>query len=282
MGLRLSKIVGGVALLSSALVLGSATAGAQSDQKYVAGVEASFPPWAYAEGGEYKGIAIDAMRAIAEDQGLEVEFQDLPWPSLIPALSSERIDILVTGLNVTEERDEVIDFTIPWWENDDEVLVAKDSDKNVVTALCCGATVGAQGGSTQYSWIEENLVGNEAVDVTLQGYEDYVTAVEDMGVGRLDSVVVSTDTAEDFIAKGRPVKIVGTIIKGQPQALAVAQGDPNDLLPALNQGIMNIAKSGRWEEIVHTYSPHATIRPIPATMPENIETYKEGSIPGLD
>lgn len=176
-----------------------------------------------------------------EDQRLEVEFQDLPWPSLIPALSSERIDILVTGLNVTEERDEVIDFTIPWWENDDEVPVAEDSDKNVVTALCCGATVGAQGGSTQYGWIEEHLVDDEAVGLELAGYEDYVTAVEDMGVGRLDAVVVSTDTAEDFIAKGRAVKIVGTIKKGQPQALAVAQGDPHELLPVLNQGIMNIA-----------------------------------------
>jgi len=281
MGSRPSKTVGGLALLSSTLLLLSGAAWAQSDKTYVAGVEASFPPWAYAEGGEYKGIAIDAMRAIAKDQGLEVEFQDLPWPSLIPALSSERIDILVTGLNVTEERDEVIDFTIPWWENDDEVLVAEDSDKNVVTALCCGATVGAQGGSTQYGWIEDNLVANEAVGLELQGYEDYVTAVEDMGVGRLDSVVVSTDTAEDFIAKGRPVKIVGTIKKGQPQALAVAEGDPHGLLPVLNQGIMSIAKSGRWEEIVHSYAPHATIRPIPATMPENIETY-QGDIPGLD
>ncbi|MFY0991842.1 transporter substrate-binding domain-containing protein [Halomonas sp. C05BenzN] len=268
-------------LLSSVLAGGSLSLSIAQAQTLVAGIEAAFPPWAYAEGGEYKGIAVDAMRAIAENQGLEVEFRDMPWPSLIPALANERIDLLVTGLNVTEERNEVLDFTIPWWENDDEVLVNIDSELNVVTALCCGATIGAQGGSTQNSWVEANLVQNDAIDVTLRSYEDYVTAIEDMRVGRIDSVIVSTDTAEDFIDKGREVRIAGTITQGQPQALAVSRGDPNGILGTLNRGIMELYESGQWQEIVHSYAPYATIRQIPATMPDYVRTYQE-PIAGLD
>lgn len=252
----------------------------QAQETYTAGVEASFPPWAYVEDGEFKGIAIDAMRAIAEDQDIDVEFTDLPWPSLIPALASGRIDLLVTGLNVTEERNEVLDFSIPWWENNDEVLVPEDSDKNVVTALCCGATVGAQGGATQFQWLEENLGDNEAVDLTIRAYEDYIVAVEDMAAGRLDSVVTSTDTAEEFIANDRPIKIVGTIHQNQPQALAVQKGDPNELLAKLNRGIMNIYESGQWVEIVREYSPQSTIRNIPTSMPDYVDAYQE-PIPGL-
>ncbi|EPC04085.1 hypothetical protein L861_01900 [Litchfieldella anticariensis FP35 = DSM 16096] len=269
-GLFVALLLGGTFTLSHA-----------QDDPLVAGIEAAFPPWAYAEGGEYKGIAVDAMRAIAENQGLEVEFRDMPWPSLIPALANERIDLLVTGLNVTRERNEVLDFTIPWWENDDEVLVNADSDLNVVTALCCGATIGVQGGSTQNSWVQANLVDNSDIDVTLRSYEDYVTAIEDMRVGRIDSVVVSTDTAEDFINKGREVRIAGTITQGQPQALAVSRGDPNDILGTLNQGIMELYESGQWQEIVHSYAPYATIRQIPATMPDYVRTYEE-PIPGLN
>lgn len=246
---------------------------------YVAGVEASFPPWAYVEEGEFKGIAIDAMSAIAEDQGLQVEFRDMPWPSLIPALAQGRIDLLVTGLNVTPERAEVLDFSIPWWENDDEILVPAEADVNMIDVLCCGATIGAQGGATQYQWLEENLVNREGVDVSLRGYEDYVVAVEDMLTGRIDAVVTSTDTAEEFIANGRPVKIVGTIQQNQPQALAVQEGDPNGLLESLNRGIINIYKSGKWEEIVHTYSPQASIRTIPTAMPDFVDSYKK-PIPG--
>lgn len=260
---------------------GTMTAGTQawSQESYTAGVEASFPPWAYVQDGQFQGIAIDAMRAIAEDQGFEVEFTDLPWPSLIPALAQGRIDLLVTGLNVTEERNEVLDFTIPWWENDDEILVPEDSDLNLVTALCCGATVGAQGGATQFQWLEENLGENDDIDITLRAYEDYVVAVEDMLAGRLDAVVTSTDTAEEFIASGRPIKIVGTIQQDQPQALAVQKGDPNDLLARLNTGIMNIYRSGEWEEIVREYSPQSSIRPIPTVMPDYVDAYQE-PIPG--
>ncbi|MFN2332001.1 MAG: transporter substrate-binding domain-containing protein [Halomonas sp.] len=269
-------------LILSSMMAGTLVTGTNAlADPLVAGIEAAFPPWAYAEGGEYKGIAVDAMRAIAENQGLEVEFRDMPWPSLIPALASERIDLLVTGLNVTEERNEVLDFTIPWWENDDEVMVNADSELNVVTALCCGATIGAQGGSTQNNWVQTNLVENEAIDVTLRSYENYVTAMEDMRVGRLDSVIVSTDTAEDFIDKGREVRIAGTITQGQPQALAVSRGDPNEILATLNRGIMELYESGQWQEIVHSYAPYASIRQIPATMPDYVRTY-QAPIAGLD
>ncbi|MFC6489201.1 ABC transporter substrate-binding protein [Nitratireductor sp. GCM10026969] len=265
------------ALISGAALLAVASAPSQSlaQETLTAGVEAAFPPWAYVENGEFKGIAIDAMREIAKDEGLNVEFRDLPWPSLIPALSRGRIDLLVTGLNVTPERAEVLDFTIPWWENDDEVLVPEDSDLNLVTALCCGATVGAQGGATQAQWLEENLADNENVDLAVRTYEDYVIAVEDMLAGRLDSVVTSTDTAESFLANDRPIKIVGTIQQNQPQALAVQKGDPNGLLESLNRGILKLYNDGRWAEIVHRYSPQATIRQIPTTMPDYVDSYQE-------
>lgn len=273
------KIARILAAIVVAATTGVTAIAAHAQEKLTAGVEASFPPWAYVEDGEFKGIAIDAMRAIAEDQGLEVEFRDLPWPSLIPALARGRIDLLVTGLNVTEKRNEVLDFSIPWWENNDEILIPKDSDKNLVTALCCGATVGAQGGATQSEWLKANLGDNDDVDVTIRDYEDYVVAVEDMLAGRLDAVVTSTDTAEEFIAKGRPIKIAGTIKQNQPQALAVQKGDPKELLAKLNSGIMNIYKSGKWEEIVHEYSPQSSIRNIPTTMPDYVDSYKE-PIPG--
>ena len=127
------------AALMGTMVLGSGLAtNASAQDPYTVGVEASFPPWAYVEGGEFKGIAIDAMEAIAEEAGMEIEFQDMPFPSLIPALAAEKIDILATGLTVTEQRSENIDFTIPWWETNDVVLVPEDSDLNVFTAVCCG------------------------------------------------------------------------------------------------------------------------------------------------
>jgi polar amino acid transport system substrate-binding protein len=250
-----------------------------AEKTYIAGIEAAFPPWAYAEKGEYKGIAVDAMREIAKISGIKVEFKDLEWPSLIPALGKGKIDLLVTGLSVTCERDKIIDYSIPWWEINQEILIKKDSNKNAITAMCCGATVASQAGSTAFDWIEKNLK-EKGVKIKHVGYEDYVTAVEDLIIGRVDSVLCDTDTSLQFIAEGRPIEDAGTINVREPYALAVTGGDPHKLLPILNKGIMELYKSGKWAEIVHKYMPGAPIKNIPAFMPDCIETYK-APIPGL-
>lgn len=247
-----------------------------------AGVEAAFPPWSYVENGEYKGIAIDAVREIAKAQGFEVEFRDLPWSSLIPALGANKIDMLVTGMFATAKRDEVIDYAIPWWESNDVVVVGKDSELTVASALCCGARVGTQAGSAHVGWMEANLVeGEAATDITMQTYEDFIAAVEDLRVGRIDSIVMTPDIAEDLIAKGRDIKVVGVIMTNRPWAMAVGQGDPKGLLPKLNKGIVELYKSGKWAEIVHSYLPMSAIPPIPGNMPKDMESYAK-TPPGLE
>lgn len=248
---------------------------AYAQDPYTVGVEASFPPWAYVEGGEFKGIAIDAMEAIAEEAGIEIEFQDMPFPSLIPALAAEKIDILATGLTVTEERSQNIDFTIPWWETNDVVLVPKDSELNVFTAVCCGAKVGVQGGSSQQAWMEENVLNSSDIDVELAKYDNYVTAVDDMAIGRISSVIVDDTSAQEYINAGKEVRMAGKIYIRAPLALAVAKGDPQGILGDLNQGIMAIYDSGTWGDIVEAYIPGVTVPAIPGHMPDFVDTYQK-------
>lgn len=262
--------------LVGSMALGAVfSASVAAKDTYQVGVEASFPPWAYVEAGEFKGIAIDAMEAMADDIGIDIEFRDMPFPSLIPALAAEKIDILATGLTVTEERSEVIDFTIPWWETNDVVVVPKDSDLNVFTAVCCGATVGVQGGSSQQAWLEENVLNSSDIDVKLSKYDSYVTAVDDMAVGRLSSVIVDDTSAQEYINAGKPVKMAGKIYIRAPLALAVTKGDPKDILADLNKSILSIYESGVWQDIVHDYIPGVTAPTIPGHMPDYVDTYQK-------
>ncbi|WP_081949065.1 ABC transporter substrate-binding protein [Litchfieldella xinjiangensis] len=263
------------ALMGTMVLGGCLTTTAFAQESYTVGVEASFPPWAYVEGGDFKGIAIDAMEAIADEMGIEIEFQDMPFPSLIPALAAEKIDILATGLTVTEERSRNIDFTIPWWETNDVVLVPEDSELNVFSAVCCGARVGVQGGSSQQAWMEENVVNTTDIDVELAKYDNYVTAVDDMGVGRISSVIVDDTSAQEYINAGKPVKMAGKIFIRAPLALAVTKDDPQGILGDLNKGILAIYESGEWEEIVHEYIPDVSVPTIPGHMPDFVDTYQK-------
>lgn len=264
------------------LAILAGSSGAFAADTYQAGVEAAFPPWSYVENGEFKGIAIDAAREIAKEEGFTLEFKDLPWPSLIPALAANKIDVLVTGMFVTKERNKVIDYTIPWYESNDVVVVPKESVKTIASALCCEARVGTQAGSDWENWINANLLeGPTPTGVTLQTYEDPIAAVEDLKIGRIDSVIVSPDVADDLIAKGRDIKVVGTISTQRPWAIAVGKGDPKMLLAKLNRGMVKLYKSGKWAEIVHAYLPTASIPKIPGNMPSDFESYAQ-TPPGLE
>jgi len=269
-----------VSTVLAGVVAIAAFAPAANAETYTAGIEASFPPWAYVENGQKKGIAVDAMRWIAKDQNIDVKFKDLPWPSLVPALGQGRIDLLVTGLDVTRERDKVVDYSIPWYVNNDALMVPKDSKLNVVTALSHGATIGIQSGSTQYLWAKKNLVDNPDIDVKIKGYDSSVTAVEDMEAGRVDSFMVDELTATEFASKRDDIKTIALMMAQRPMALAVTQGDPHHLLAKLNKGIMNMVESGNWRKIVKKYAPYMPIKNVPGYMPPYIEHYKNP--PGID
>jgi polar amino acid transport system substrate-binding protein len=251
--------------------------------EYIAGVEATFPPWAYVEEGEFKGIAVDAIRAIAESEGINLEYQEMPWPSLIPALADGKIDLVITAVSVTEERAKVLDYTIPWWEINRVVLVKEDSLLDGVTALCCGVTVGGQGGSTDFEWVKQELASNPGLDIEIREFEDPVMAVEDLKVGRVDSVVIDSDTGAKLAAEHSDIRVAAQFNTNPPEpyAIPVTKGDPQQLLPKLNHGIMNLYASGQWAEIVHKYIPGATILPVPAYMPDYVSSYQQ-PIPGLE
>lgn len=281
----LLAVVGVLSLLLTTIVVGSVSLQAQFDPEstYVVGVEATFPPWAWVEKGEFKGIAVDAIREIAKSEGINLEYQELPWPSLIPSLAAGKIDLVVTAVSVTQERAKVLDYTIPWWEINRVVLVRKDSNLNGITALCCGVTVGGQGGSTDFEWVKQELAPNPGLDIRLREFEDPVMAVADLKIGRVDSVVIDSDTGDKLAAEHPDIRVAARFYAypPEPYAIPVTKGDPQGLLPKLNHGIMELYTSGKWAEIVHKYIPGATILPIPAYMPEYVGSYQH-PIPGLE
>lgn len=249
---------------------------------YVVGIEPSFPPWAAMEEGQYKGIAVDAVRAMAKQQGFEVKFKSLPFPSLIPALAAHKIDILATGLTVSKKRAEKIAFTVPWWTVSLDVLVKKDSDKNLVTALCCGANVGAQSGSTDYDWLKNNLLDN-GVDINVKTYPEDNVAVNDIKVGRLDSYIVDDTTASKYLEEqGDSIRLAGRLLPHPPEVYALGvRKDDKALLALLNKAEVQLYKSGKWEKIIHKYVPTATVEKVPGPMSDEIPSYQK-PVPGLD
>lgn len=248
---------------------------------YTVGIEPSFPPWASVDHGKMVGIAPDAVRAIAKQQGFEVKFRSLSFDSLIPALKADKIDILATGLTVTPERAQQIDFTVPWWAIKLDVMVPKGSKLTAANALGNGHTVGVQTGTTNYDYLKDQ-VAKQGQKINIKTYEQGTTALQDLLIGRLDAQFLDDDTARQFMADNPGKLRILQQIDPQPAqvyALGVKKGR-TALLKQLNAGEVAIYQSGEWARIVHQYMPDAKVTPIPGDMSDAIDSYK-APVPGL-
>ena len=208
----------------------------KSQDKIIIGTSADYPPFEWVDSdGNYVGFDMDLMRLIAISEGYEIEIKDLGFDALIPALQMDKVDIVAASVGVNSERDKVIDFSKAYWETDQIVLVQENSELNILSALSENKKVGVQRGSTQYNWIEKNLLNKDVV-LDLKLYETTDSGILDLVNGRLDAFVTNVPNAKVF-SENNPIKMVGAIYTGEKIAFAVKEGDPKNLLPLLNSGL---------------------------------------------
>ncbi|MCF7891026.1 basic amino acid ABC transporter substrate-binding protein [Candidatus Bipolaricaulota bacterium] len=247
------KVIITVLVLSLVLGLGGGLVYQVQAEEYIVGTSADWPPFELVdENGNIVGFDADVMRAIAMVKGYDVKIRDMSFDALIPALKAGKVDIVAAGLTITDERDKVIDYTNPYWDANQGVLVRKDSDLNAVTALSTGHKVGAQRGTTQAGWLQDNLV-DEGVDVQLKLYDTNDLAIMDLKNGRIDSFMADTPAARTFNSLNPGLKMVGIVMTGEHLGFAVQEGDPEGLLPKLDDGLAELRVRGIYDNLKEAY-----------------------------
>src|SRR5690625_3784770 len=97
--------------------------------KLVVGTDATYAPMEYMDdNGDIVGIDIDIVDAIAEELGIEVEYKNIGWEPLFPAVENGEVDFAVSSITITEEREESFDFTEPYYMANQLILVPEDSE----------------------------------------------------------------------------------------------------------------------------------------------------------
>ena len=226
----------------------------EEENKVIIGTSADFPPFEYLDDdGTIIGFDIDMTKAILEDLGYTVEVKDITFDSLIPSLQTGKIDVIAAAMTITDEREEQVDFTDPYYEADQSVLVINTSTivlNNIIDLQ--NYTVGSQTGTTGAAWVEEHLVDNGTMDEqNFSRYDTYTLAVLDLLNENIDAVVLDKPVAEAFM-ENKDVKIIKTIITGESYGLAVQSGDTK-LLEDLNDGLETLMDSDEWITLIETY-----------------------------
>ncbi|MFX0115553.1 MAG: transporter substrate-binding domain-containing protein [Candidatus Hodarchaeota archaeon] len=163
--------------------------------KIVVGTEPGWPPYEFLDAqGNIVGFEIELMEMIAEELGLEVEWKNMGFDAIIPAVQAMEIDLGVSGFSVTAKRLEVVRFTMPHSDTEGQVVMlqSRASELGVTTLKSLakltdlGLACGSQVGTTQ----EEEL--NDVAPGSLRTYEDFLLALEDMKRGAIDCVYAET------------------------------------------------------------------------------------------
>lgn len=233
--------------LFSAIVL-LLTSCAKKDVITVAS-DCTWPPMEMVdENQELIGFDIDFIKAVADEAGIEIVIQNTAWDGIFAGLGNDTYDAVISSVTITEERKATMDFSIPYI-NAGQVLVVPVSSNATSLDDLAGMDVGAQIGTTGAFAIEDSAA-------VVKNYDELGFAIEDLKNGNLAGLVCDSITAADYILGNEhyrdSLKIVGEPFTEEFYGIAVKKGNA-ELLETLNAGIQAVIDSGERDELINKW-----------------------------
>lgn len=225
-----------------------------SDKTWVIAMDTVFRPFEYTdENGDFVGIDVDIMNAVAEDQGFNVELKSLGWDAALAAVQAGQADGLIAGASITQER---IDggwiFSDSYYDSCQIFAVKSDSEFASFDDLK-GKTIAVKNGTMGANYVEKELKDKYGFKVDI--YEDSPTMYQAVILGQADACVEDEPIMADNIKTGGlALKLLdGTQSEGAPYGFAIMNEANQELLDMFNKGLANIKANGTYDEIIAKY-----------------------------
>lgn len=213
----------------------------------IMGTNATFPPYEYYEGDEIVGIDVEIAQAIGEKLGMEVTVEDMEFDALIPALASNKVDIVAAGMTVTPERQESVNFT-DTYATAAQVIIVKQGSDIASSEDLNGKILGVQMGTTGDS------LASEIEGAQVERFNKYFEAIQSVLQGKIDAVIIDSAPAKAFAEKDENLVILDEALSSEDYAMAINK-DNTELLDKVNAAIAELDEEGTLDEIVNKYIP---------------------------
>lgn len=225
-----------------------------NDEKtWVIATDTVFKPFEYTDAsGNFVGIDVDILAAIAEDQGFKYELKSLGWDASIAACQSNQADAMIAGASITEKRkSEGWIFSDGYYTSTQSMVVSSDSDIKSFDDLK-GKTVAVKIGTMGATYADEL---KDKYGFSIISLEDSPTMYQTVIGGQAVACFEDTPIMITSIKDGNlPLKIVeGSANEGSDYGLAVFSADKQEFLDMFNKGLANIKANGKYDEIIAKY-----------------------------
>lgn len=208
-----------------------------------------YAPFEMEEGGQYTGFDIDLMGEIAQGMEVELQVKDLGFDGLQSgaALAANQCDIVASAMTITEEREQNLDFTEPYYDSKQSLLVPTGSDIATIEDLA-GKTVGVQQGTTGEGYAREN-VPDAAEIVAYPSDAELYPAIQS---GRVDAVLQDLPVNLGHVQDG-DFEIVEEYDTEEQYGFAVKEEGSEQLLEAVNEQLAELRDNGTYDELYDSY-----------------------------
>ncbi|EDQ05770.1 Glutamine-binding periplasmic protein [Sulfitobacter indolifex] len=200
------------------------------------------------ETNQIDGIMVDIMKAIAEEEGFDVEINATQWSALIPSLTGGKISIIAAAMYATPERAEVVSFSETVYSYGEGLFVKSDNETAYSSVKDMeGLTVGVQVGTSYKDALEASGRFDD-----IKVYDSIADIMRDVALGRIDAGFGDYPIVAYQLAKGTSeVRLVQEYEALAPGNVAIAvRKDDTELLGKINNGLKSIRENGELDKIL--------------------------------
>ncbi|MDN2968787.1 ABC transporter substrate-binding protein/permease [Streptococcus suis] len=217
---------------------------------YTIVADSSFAPFEYQdESGNYVGIDMELIKAIAEQQGFTITIQNPGFDAALNAVQAGQADAVIAGMSITDARKEIFDFSNAYYTSNILLAVKNGSDIASYEDLK-GKTVGAKNGTASYSFLEENKV---KYGYTLKAFDEASSMYDSLNSGSIDALMDDEAVLLYAIQQGRNFATPIPGEKSGEYGFAVKKGANPELIEMFNNGLAALVESGKYDEILNKY-----------------------------
>ncbi|MEP7299615.1 MAG: transporter substrate-binding domain-containing protein [Burkholderiales bacterium] len=232
------------ALLAAAALLVPLAAHAQEALRVA--TDATFPPMEFVKDGKRTGFDIELTEALVTAMGRKIEWVDIDFKGLIPALVSKRVDLAMSAIYITDERRKLVDFSDPYFAGGLVVLTSKSSAIKSLKDLD-GRRVSVQVGTKSVGFLKDHYPKVERIEV--EKNQEMFNLVE---TGRADAAVTGKPAAKIFAQAKPSLHVLAEQLTIEDYGIAVRKDTPA-IRDAVNAALKKIKADGTYDQLVRRW-----------------------------
>ncbi|MFZ4835115.1 basic amino acid ABC transporter substrate-binding protein [Rouxiella sp. Mn2063] len=235
-------------IIAGCLLTSIATSAFAAQQTYVVGSGGTYRPFEYEnDKQQLEGFDIDIIKAIAKAEDFNIKLVNTPWEGIFATLNSGDRDIIISGITITDKRQQMVDFSNPYFPAEQSIVVPAGSKVDSVAALK-GQKVGVVNSSTG-DIVVSNELGKNSTDI--KRFDNTPLMLQELSEEGIGAAVGDVGVVKYYI-KSHPQKALKLVpdskFERQYFGIAVAKGN-TELLGKINAGLKTIIADGTYAKI---------------------------------